>query len=141
MNFDMDIVTHNKNSNQVKEGEDILKKNEFFDKLVKLMNSNEFVDFYDSYFKDWSDIQTIVFYIKLYKTIEYEYKRRFDSDIPSGLMTYTLYNIINTKELRKIALEKFNDFKESKSIDMKKNEEFRYLLDFNVDTTLKIKNK
>ena len=137
----MDIVTHNKNSNQVKEGEDILKKNEFFDKLVKLMNSNEFVDFYDSYFKDWSDIQTIVFYIKLYKTIEYEYKRRFDSDIPSGLMTYTLYNIINTKELRKIALEKFNDFKESKSIDMKKNEEFRYLLDFNVDTSLKIKNK
>lgn len=141
MNFDMDIVTHNKNSNQVKEGEDILKKNEFFDKLVKLMNSNEFIDFYDSYFKDWSDIQTIVFYIKLYKTIEYEYKRRFDSDIPSGLMTYTLYNIINTKELRKIALEKFNDFKESKSIDMKKNEEFRYLLDFNVDTSLKIKNK
>lgn len=141
MNFDMDIVTHNKNSNQVKEGEDILKKNEFFDKLVKLMNSNEFVDFYDSYFKDWSDIQTIVFYIKLYKTIEYEYKRRFDSDIPSGLMTYTLYNIINTKELRKIALEKFNDFKESKSIDMKKNEEFRYLLDFNVDNTFKIKNK
>tara|TARA_B100001175_G_C19294428_1_gene535111 strand:- start:297 stop:722 length:426 start_codon:yes stop_codon:yes gene_type:complete len=138
----MDIVTLDKTNSQLKEGEDILKKNEFFDKLIKLMNSNEFIDFYDSYFKDWSDIQTIVFYIKLYKTIEYEYRRRFDSDIPPGIMTYTLYNIINTKELRKIALEKFTDFKESKNIDMKKNSEFRYLLDFNMNNQqISLKNK
>ena len=137
----MDLITINKNK-QIKEGEEILKKNEFFDKLIKLMNSNEFVDFYDSYFKDWSDIQTIVFYIKLYKTIEYEYKRRFDNDIPPEIMTYTLYNIISTKELRKFALEKFSDFKESKNIDMKKNEEFRYLLDFNLPLqNLEIENK
>lgn len=137
----MDLITIDKNK-QIKEGEEILKKNEFFDKLIKLMNSNEFIDFYDSYFKDWSDIQTIVFYIKLYKTIEYEYKRRFDSDIPQGIMTYTLYNIINTKELRKFALEKFSDFKESKNIDMKRNSEFRYLLDFNIPiNNLEIKDK
>tara|TARA_A100001015_G_C14471227_1_gene511812 strand:+ start:42 stop:461 length:420 start_codon:yes stop_codon:yes gene_type:complete len=139
----MDIVEFNKSNNQLKEGEEILKKNEFFTKLIALMNSNEFIDFYDSYFKDWSDIETIVFYIKLYKTIEYEYRRRLDTDIPQGIMTYTLYNIINNNEMRKIAIKKFSDFKDHKTIDMKKNEDFRYLLDFNlpIDNNSKLKDK
>src|SRR5210317_1643516 len=76
-----------------KEGEKILKKNDFFRKLMNLMNSTEFNDFYDSYFKDWSDIETIVFYIKLYKTIDYEYNRRFNEEISDEIMTYMLYNV------------------------------------------------
>lgn len=137
MNLQMDLVTLERVNSLTEKGSEILKKNEFFEKLIKMMNSSEFLDFYDSYFKDWSDIETIIFYIKLYKTVEYEYKRRFNNNISPELMTYSLYNILNTKELRKCALEKFRDFKELKHVDMSKNEEFRYLLDFNLDNNVK----
>ena len=118
-------------TNKVKqEGEKILKKNDFFRKLMNLMNSTEFNDFYDSYFKDWSDIETIVFYIKLYKTIDYEYSRRFNEEISDEIMTYMLYNVMNNTDTRKLALEKFRDFKDHKNIDMSKTAELRYLFDF-----------
>ena len=94
------------------------------------MNSTEFNDFYDSYFKDWSDIETIVFYIKLYKTIDYEYNRRFNEEISDEIMTYMLYNVMNNTETRKLALEKFRDFKDHKNIYMTKTSELRYLFDF-----------
>ena len=94
------------------------------------MNSIEFKDFYDNYFKDWSDIETIIFYIKLYKTISYEYTSRFNEEISDEVMTYMLYNVMSNTETRKLALEKFRDLKEHKNIDMNKNSDFRYLLDF-----------
>ena len=71
----------NINPKIIKQGEKILNKNDFFKKLMGLMNCEEFKDFYDSYFNDWSDIETIIFYIKLYKTIAYEYKTRFNEEI------------------------------------------------------------
>jgi len=74
-------------------GKNIIYKNDFFKKLLNLMNSDEFTDFYSSYFHDWSDIETIIFYIKLYKTIEYEYSIRFNASISDEIMAYTLYNV------------------------------------------------
>ena len=133
----MNLVPSNSNSdltkinnNIIKQGENILSKNNFFKKLMNLMNSGEFKDFYDSYFNDWSDIETIIFYIKLYKTIAYEYKNRFNEEINDELMTYMLYNVMSNDQTRKLALEKFRDLKDHKNIDMNKNKEFRYLLDF-----------
>ena len=114
----------------IKQGEKILNKNDFFKKLMGLMNCEEFKDFYDSYFNDWSDIETIIFYIKLYKTIAYEYKTRFNEEICDELMTYMLYSVMSNTAMRKLAFQKFRDLKESKNIDMEKNKEFRYLLDF-----------
>ena len=118
------------NEKITKEGKKILDKNNFFKKLMNLMNSTEFTDFYDEYFKDWSDIETIIFYIKLYKTISYEYTHRFNEEISDEVMTYMLYNVMSNKETRKLALEKFRDLKENKNIDMNKNSDLRYLLDF-----------
>jgi len=126
MNNNLTII----NPKIIKQGENILNKNDFFKKLMNLMNSGEFKDFYDSYFNDWSDIETIIFYIKLYKTIAYEYKTRFNEEINDELMSYMLYNVMSNEQTRKLALEKFRDFKEHKSIDMEKNKDFRYLLDF-----------
>ena len=122
----MDLIPANKLE---KRGGDILKKNDFFRNLMNLMNSREFSELYDLYFNNWSDIETIVFYIKLYKTIDFEYSRRFNCTISDELMTYTLYNIMNNTPLRQLALSKFNDFKQG-NVDMSKNSEFRYLLDF-----------
>ena len=42
----------------------------FIGDLVKLMRNPEFKDFYDRYFRDWNDIQSMVFFMKLYSSVE-----------------------------------------------------------------------
>ena len=52
----LSITTHNS----------IKKTNPFFKDLINIMNNSEFKQFYNKYFNDWSDIQAMVFFMKLY---------------------------------------------------------------------------
>lgn len=131
----MEITKYN---SKEETGKDILQKNSFFNDLVKLMKNTEFKEFYNKYFHDWTDIQTMIFYMKLYSTIEYEYNRRFNNNISDELMTYTLHNVMCNKETRKVAMKLFRDFKE---LVHSNTYDFRTLIQFNDDTNnLLIKN-
>lgn len=131
----MEITKYN---SKEETGKDILQKNGFFNDLVKLMKNTEFKEFYNKYFHDWTDIQTMIFYMKLYSTIEYEYNRRFNNNISDELMTYTLHNVMCNKETRKVAMKLFRDFKE---LVHSNTYDFRTLIQFNDDTNnLLIKN-
>ena len=131
----MEITKYN---SKEETGKNILQKNGFFNDLVKLMKNTEFKEFYNKYFHDWTDIQTMIFYMKLYSTIEYEYNRRFNHDISDELMTYTLHNIMCNTETRKIAMKLFRDFKE---LHHSNTYDFRTLIQFNDNTNnLLIKN-
>ena len=50
-----------------KKGTKILKENKFFSDLCSLMKNIDFITFYDEYFKDWSEIQCMIFYMKWQK--------------------------------------------------------------------------
>ncbi len=117
----------NSNVSLVEKGEKIYNKNPFFQDLIGIMNNVEFRDFYTKYFNDWSDIQTMVFYMKLYKAIEYGYKSHFQENIDSELMTYVLHKIMTTSSMRRRAMDIFNTFKESSLSD---HEMFCQLIDF-----------
>lgn len=131
----MEITKYN---SKEETGKDILQKNSFFNDLVKLMKNTEFKEFYNKYFHDWTDIQTMIFYMKLYSTIEYEYNRRFNNNISDELMTYTLHSVMCNKETRKVAMKLFRDFKE---LVHSNTYDFRTLIQFNDDTnSLLIKN-
>ena len=95
-----------------KKGVKILQTNQFFNDLCGIMKSAEFVRFYDEYFNDWSDVQCMVFYMKLYSTIKYEYYNRFHKLITDGVMTYMLQKIMSDADTRRFALNLFNDYKE-----------------------------
>ena len=110
-----------------KKGTKILQTNSFFQDLCRLMKNNDFRNFYDTYFNDWSEIQVMIFYMKLYSTIQYEYQKRYNSEISDTLMTYMLHKIMTTSESRKYAFELFQNFKD---IDHNKTQEFRNLLTF-----------
>lgn len=110
-----------------KKGSKILKENKFFSDLCSLMKNIDFIKFYDEYFKDWSEIQCMIFYIKLYTTIEYEYKIRYNLQISDEIITYMLRQIMNNNETRRFALDLFNDFKD---ISHKNTGSFRTLLNF-----------
>lgn len=110
-------------------GSKILKENHFFKEFISLMNNTEFKQFYDTYFKDWTDIQTMIFYMKLHSTIEYEYSTRYDCKISDEQMAESLYNIISNTQTRKIAMKLFNDFK----VDYDASSSFRSLIKFDVN--------
>ena len=119
-------------------GENILHENKFFSDLCSLMRNVEFIKFYNNYLNEWSDIQCMIFYMKLYTTIEYEYTTRFNHKINDKVMTYTIKQIMDDNKLRKLALTLFNDFKD---ITHHKTSAFRTLLDFKeTPTPLEIKN-
>ena len=110
-----------------KKGSKILKTNGFFQDLCNIMKNEEFRKFYDTYFNDWSEIQVIIFYMKLYSTIQYEYQKRYNDSISDELMTYMLHKIMTTSTSRKYAFELFQSYKD---IDHNKTQEFRNLLTF-----------
>jgi hypothetical protein len=123
----------------IKSGAKILSKNDFFKDFIGLMQNIEFDNFYNKYFKNWSDIQTMLFYMKLYKAVEYGYNDKFKKPIEPELMTFVLHKIMTENTLRKSAVQSFSTFKESSISD---KEIFCKLLDYNALSSeqLTIKN-
>jgi len=111
----------------IKKGNKILYENEFFRDFISLMHNIEFDNFYKKYFQNCSDIETMIFYMKLYKAIEYGYSTKFNTIIDPKLMTFTLHKIMTTTPLRKAAMKTFRNFKDSSISD---KEIFCQLLDF-----------
>ena len=103
-------------------------QNPFFGKLDALMKNKEFREFYNTYFTDWNEIQSMVFFMKLYSTIEYEYQERFNQTISEKEMTNMLADVMQNSVTRQYALELFQEFKST--IDYKKTKKFRTLLAF-----------
>ena len=127
---------------QEKEGKKILKKNNFFQDFTSLMRNLEFRNFYNEYFNDWSDIQTMIFYMKMYSTIEEIYFIKYHENISDELMTYTLHKIITTNETRKAAIELFKEFKGENNeliVNKKRILSFENLIDFESNKKLLLK--
>jgi|TARA_Y100000992_G_C21254691_1_gene487863 uncharacterized protein YihD (DUF1040 family) len=127
------LDTYNKNIESI--GSDILKNNKFLSDLCSLMRNTEFIEFYNEYFKEWSDIQCMIFYIKLYTTIEYEYSNRFNNKITNESMVYTIKQIMDNEDTRSFALDLFKDFKD---LSHKNTRSFRTLINFEYNYNKKI---
>ena len=107
--------------------------NVFFMDLIQLMKNEEFKYFYNTYFTDWNEIQSMVFFMKLYSSIEYEYDQRFHKTISDTEMSYMLQQIMTNTNTRKMALQMFNDYQIT--VDYQKTKQFRTLLVFNKSTS------
>ena len=51
-------------------GRKLYQENKNYRKLCNIMEHPEFREFFDEYFKDWSDTKTILMFMKLYQEIE-----------------------------------------------------------------------
>lgn len=65
---------NNEPSELQKIGKEELKNNDFFFFLDKLMTHPELRGYINKYFNEWSDIETTIMFIKLYQSIENEFK-------------------------------------------------------------------
>ena len=110
-----------------------LVKTFFFTDLIRLMKNDDFQYFYKTYFTDWNEIQSMVFFMKLYSSIEYEYKERFNENMADDEMSFMLQQVMSNTTTRKIALQMFNDYQ--MTIDYQKTKHFRTLLEFKQPNT------
>ena len=119
-------------NNIINEGKVILNENNFFKDLDKLMTNNEFRNFYDKYFKDFSDTKIVLLYMKLYETLQLEYKEKNGYEIEKELLAYIMKELMSDNISRKNIIEAFNDYTENK----------KYLLDiFENKSLLPVKNR
>ena len=108
----------------IKQGEDILRENEFFNDLDYVMRDNGFRYFYDKYFKDFSDVKVVVLYMKLYETIQKEYFQINNKDIEKELLAYIIKELMNDNSTRSIILNSFNDYENNNN-----SKDKRFILD------------
>ena len=108
---DLDIVKFINSENLEREGNKILENNDFFQKLVYIMNNDVFKKFYETYCTDKLDITVITTYMSLYIEIEQIYLKKYNKKIPSTLIVKILHNIFTDNKLRKYAFLKYASIK------------------------------
>lgn len=102
------------NSLVKRQGENILKdENNFFKKLDDVMSDHVFKSFYDEYFRNFTDIKTVIMYMKLYESLTNVYKTNMNHDMPKELLVNTMKTIMEEKDLRRSTVQSFQTFVES----------------------------
>lgn len=109
-------------NNIIESGKVILQENNFFKELNMTMENNDFKIFYEKYFKNFSDIKTIILYMKLYETIQKEYKEKNGQDIEKEFLAYIMTELMSDEISRKNIISSFNNFSEG-------NNNKKYILD------------
>jgi hypothetical protein len=104
------IDTVNFHDKLLKDGAKILKENKFFYDLEKIMKNDEFSSFYNTYFKNFNDIKTVLMYMKLYETIEKEYLTRYNKPIEKEILAKMMKEIMTNTRARKQIIKSFNEF-------------------------------
>ena len=94
------------------EGERLYKQDGFFRDLSRLMENKEFQGFHNKYLSDWTDIETTMMYMKLYKDIKATYSSSFSKPASKEIALFIAQKIISNHETRRFIIDKFTDFKE-----------------------------
>ena len=110
--------------NFIKKGEIILKENDFFNDLDYIMRDNNFRNFYDKYFKDFSDVKIVLLYMKLYETIQREYFEINNKEIEKELLAYIIKELMSDNFTRKNIINSFSEYENNNNPPNK-----RFILD------------
>jgi hypothetical protein len=106
-----------------KRGKKELDTNPFFTDLNELMrHDNKFRIFYDKYCKDSSDVKTVLIYMKLYETLELEYKGRMIEETESDheeVLICAIKELMSNESTRKSILSSFNRYFTNNNSDTK----------------------
>jgi len=114
-----------------RKGKKELSTNIFFNDMNELMHNEAFKTFYDKYFRDSSDIKSVLIYLKLYETLQMEYKERHNVDIDEEVLIYIIKELMVNKTSRQNILQSFDTFFSHNTLTVKSTQthKYKYLLD------------
>jgi hypothetical protein len=118
-NIIVPIISNELKKNIINEGKHILQENDFFNDLDNIMCDINFRSFYNTYFKDFTDIKVVLLYMKLYETIQIEYKEHNGVDIEKELLAYMIKELMSDNESRKNIYKAFYNFTDNKQANNK----------------------
>lgn len=113
------IISNELKKNIINEGKHILQENDFFNNLDNIMSDVNFRSFYNTYFKDFTDIKVVLLYMKLYETIQIEYKERNGVDIEREFLAYMIKELMSDNDSRKNIYDAFYNFTDNKQLNNK----------------------
>ena len=131
MNKQITITTTNTNLEKLgkEKGKKILQNNNFFNELNEIMKDDKFRPFYEKYFQDSTDVKSVLLYLKLYETLQKEYKERNDKDIDEELLVYMMKELMTNKVTQQHIICSFDNYFNTTSTTTKQPITKRYLLD------------
>lgn len=86
-------------------------QSKFLRDLHSVMKNPEFSTFFDEYCSDWTDTQTVLMYMKLYKTLEQQYSKKHGKPIHPELLLYAMKQIFSDSKYRQMVVKSFEKFK------------------------------
>jgi hypothetical protein len=115
----------------LEKGKKILQNNNFFYELNEIMKDDKFRPFYEKYFQDSTDVKTVLLYLKLYETLQKEYKERNNKDIEEELLVYTMKELMTNKVTQQHIICSFDNFFNTSNQKQNQNQPItkKYLLD------------
>lgn len=108
--LNVDTKNYNENRNLIiNEGNKIYNENHYISKIWDIMSDKNFSEFFDSYLKDYSDVQVAMVFFNVYKCIKEQYSNIFNKEIQKEEMVYMLREIMRNDFMRKYMIQNTNN--------------------------------
>ena len=125
------IVEYN---SSLKEGEEKLNNNEFFQDLCVLMENEVFKKFLNKHMNNWLDIKCSVTYMHLYKQFKERYNEINEKELDNRIVVYLLSKIMKDKTLRPWSITTVDKMLSERKVNF--FEEFESIMVANKDLNL-----
>ncbi|MAP67583.1 MAG: hypothetical protein CMF80_07795 [Candidatus Marinimicrobia bacterium] len=86
-----------------------LLNNSFYNDLGEIMEDPKYTNFFDKYFSTTLDIQSTLFYMKLYRELQIKYKDRKGIDLDKMTNIAVINYIMNLPDLRRSVMKAIVD--------------------------------
>jgi len=118
----------------LKEGEEKLNNNEFFQDLCVLMENEVFKKFLNKHMNNWLDIKCSITYMHLYKQFKERYNEINDKELDNRIVVYLLSKIMKDKTLRPWSITTVDKMLSERKVNF--FEEFESIMVANKDLNL-----
>jgi len=125
------IVEYN---SSLKEGEEKLNNNEFFQDLCVLMENEVFKKFLNKHMNNWLDIKCSITYMHLYKQFKERYNEINEKELDNRIVVYLLSKIMKDKTLRPWSITTVDKMLSERKVNF--FEEFESIMVANKDLNL-----
>ena len=123
-----DLIVNNNNKKN-------FHKNIYVNKIIDLMENEEFRDFFDENFDNWMDIKASIMFMKTYQTLDETYQKETGGEkLDRENMLFLMDSMIKDPKYRKSMVDEMIEFSDNKKLKkIKKGKNIKLLEDTKKD--------